>query len=75
MNNNLNPLPTIQNKCLLLSHLLMYFGSLYCKQYEPRSGFAVFESAVKFSEVHLNICSSFRRCNKQKTFSGKILAG
>ena len=31
-----NPFPAIQH-CRLLTHLLMCFGSLYCKQYGPRS--------------------------------------
>ena len=29
----LNPFPGINNTCHLLSHLLMFFGSPYCKQY------------------------------------------
>ena len=57
----LSPFPAIHNKCRLLSHLLTQFwstnfGSLYCKQYEPRSdcslravwsGFIVFAFMVK----------------------------
>ena len=30
----------IRDNCHLLSHLLMYFHSIYCKQYEPRSDFS-----------------------------------
>ena len=29
-----NPFPASHENCRLLSHLLMYFDSLYCKQYE-----------------------------------------
>ena len=29
--------PAIQYNCPLLSHLLMYFSSLYLKQYRPKS--------------------------------------
>ena len=50
----------------------MYFGSLYCKQYGPRSDCSLWSSLVRvhiicFSGVHLNICSS----NKQTAFSGQ----
>ena len=31
------PFPANHNFCHLLSHLLMFLGSLYCKQYGPRS--------------------------------------
>ena len=29
----INPFPAVHNNYHLLSHLLIYFGSLYCKQY------------------------------------------
>ena len=29
--------PAIHDYCCLLSHLLMYFGGLYCKKYRRRS--------------------------------------
>ena len=61
--------------CLLLSLLLMFLGSLYCKQYGPRSDCSLgskligvhsvcFFDKIK-SEVHLDICS---RRKKQTTF-------
>ena len=30
------PLPIIYSNCFLRSHLRVYFGRLYCKQYRPR---------------------------------------
>ena len=41
------PFPAIQDKCLL-SHLLKYFGSLYCKQFEPRSDCSFRSSLIRF---------------------------
>ena len=32
-----NTFPATHDSCHLLAHLLMYFDSLYCEQYEPRS--------------------------------------
>ena len=37
MMKNFDACLAIHDNCHLLSHLLMYFGSLYCKYYEPRS--------------------------------------
>ena len=37
-----NPFSTIHEFCCLLSCLLMQFGSLYCKKYEPRSGIYIY---------------------------------
>ena len=45
--------PASHDFCCLLSHLIMSLGSLYCKQYGPRSGcslgsgFIVFASMIK----------------------------
>ena len=47
----------------LLSHLLIFSGSLYCKQYKPRSDYSLIRTySVYFhdkiqSEVHLSTCS------------------
>ena len=51
------------NVCFLIM-ILMYFGSLYCKRYGPRSddqdSYCLL-SWLKLSGMHLSICS---RCNK-----------
>ena len=69
---------------LLLSHLLMFLGSLNCKQYEPRSDCskgsclirvhsACFHKIIE-SEMHLNICICSRH-KKQTTFSEQKNSG
>ena len=35
--NDIYPFPRINNNCRLFSHLPLYFGCLYCKQYRPIS--------------------------------------
>ena len=37
----------IHNNCCLLSHLLMYFDSQYCKQYGPRSDCSTGKNMIK----------------------------
>ena len=32
---NLSHFPAMGDKCCLLSHLLMHYSSIYCKQYGP----------------------------------------
>ena len=54
----------VNDNCRLLSYLLIYFGSLYCRQYEPRSDTSLRSSLIGahsvcfhekwYSEVHLN---------------------
>ena len=34
---NFNPFTTIQINCCVLAHMLMKFGVLFCKEYEPRA--------------------------------------
>ena len=36
-----NPLPASHTFCLLLSHLLKFLSSLFCKQYGPRSDYSL----------------------------------
>ena len=58
-------LPAVHGYCRLLTYLLINFGSLYCKPYEPRSDcslrsslirvHSVFFHGPKKSEVHLNL--------------------
>ena len=60
------------------SHLLMFLGCLYCKQYRPRSDCSIGSSIIRvhfvcfhetiWSQMHLNTCS---RRKKQTTFSGQ----
>ena len=48
----LKPFPYSHDLSRLFSHLLMFLGGLYCKQYGPRSGFSgfiVFASMIKSS--------------------------
>ena len=49
----LNYFPASHNLYCLLSHLLMFLGSLYCKQYEPRSDGSQGSSLIR---VHI-VCS------------------
>ena len=71
----INPLPASHDFCCLLSFLLIFLGSLYCKQYGPRSdcsqGFLVFVSMIK-SGLHLNVCS---RSKNQMFLGQKINTG
>ena len=72
-----NPFLAIQDKFPLLSHLLIIFGSLYFKQYGPRSDCCIRNSLIRVHKVfastgltgvHLNMCS---RLKKQTAFSKK----
>ena len=78
----INPSPASQDFCRLLSLLLLFSGSLYCKQYGPRSDCSFGSSLIRVHyfcshdkiepEVSLNICS---RRKKQMTFSGQNIGG
>ena len=46
-----NPFSTIHNNYYLLCHLLLYFGSLYCKQYGPRSDCSIRSSLIRIHSV------------------------
>ena len=41
-----DPFKAIHDNCHLLSHLLMFFGSLYCKQYETSSDCCLWNSLI-----------------------------
>ena len=45
--NFLDPFHACYNKCNLLSHLLIYFGYLYCKQYGLGSGCSIVRSEFR----------------------------
>ena len=45
------PFPAIQHNCLLLSYMLIHFGSLHCKQYGPRSDCSFMSSLIWFHNV------------------------
>ena len=48
----INPFPTIHDNCRLLAHLPMYFGgSLYFKQYEPRSDCSLRSCLIRIHSV------------------------
>ena len=78
MGTTLTFFPTSHSFCRMLSHMLMFFSCLYCKQYRPRSDCSQGSSLIRvhilcffekiLSEEHLIICS---RCKKQMPFSGK----
>ena len=53
---SLNPIPPIHDNCRLLSHLLMYFGSQYCKHYGPRSDCSLRSS---LNRVH-SVCFDYK---------------
>ena len=67
--NDLNPFPAIDNKCLL-SRLLKYFGSLYCKQYVPRSDCskngAVWSGFILFAFMMNKQVSMPKKCHNHR---------
>ena len=52
--------PPLMTSCCLLSHLPTYFGSLYCKYYEPRSDCSLKSSLIR---VHIVCFQDESKCS------------
>ena len=78
---NSNPFPANHIFCRLLFHLLIFLGSLYCKQYGPRSdsevcsGLIVFASMIKSSLKCTLIYTSGADVESREIFRTKYIGG
>ena len=58
--NFLDPRLTIHNNCSLLSHLSVYLGRPYCKQYGPRSDCS--HRVILFASMIKSVCFHDKSC-------------